>query len=455
MDDILNSDIMEQVTKEVKSIGETSKKNFEEINKNYEELKKLMDESEKNKDVILDEKIKKYTEDLITRQDMTDNTKSINDRIDQFETVIKRHGSGMSEEKDLLDTAMEHKAACIACASTTKNRPSTMLSEDDVNIEEYKNYEKSFFKFLRTPKEHLDPEDFKAMRIGVDPDGGYVVVPVLSRRVIMRMFEMDPIRQLCASERISTDAIEMLVDYDEADVGWEGEEETGAETGTPQINKKRIPVHVNYAKPRMTQTLIEDASINIVNWLGNKVANKMTRFQGNTFVSGNGVGKPRGFLTYDDYTTAGVDEYGKIEQIALGAAAALTTNGFIDLKYSLIEQYLTRGTWLMNRLTVAETMKLKDGDGQYIWRPGLQEGQPSLLLGLPLRMSTSMPVVAANALSVALADWAEAYLIVDRLGITIQRDPYTVKPFVEFYTRMRVGGDVVNYQAIKIGIIST
>ena len=108
----------------------------------------------------------------------------------------------------------------------------------------------------------------------------------------------------------------------------------------------------------------------------------------------------------------------------------------------------------MNRSTVQAAMKLKDGEGRYIWSPGLATEQTSTILNLPVRMSTTMPAVAANALSVALADWSDAYLIVDRLGISVQRDPYTAKPFVEFYTRKRVGGDVVNFRSIKVGIVA-
>ena len=110
----------------------------------------------------------------------------------------------------------------------------------------------------------------------------------------------------------------------------------------------------------------------------------------------------------------------------------------------------------MNRLSVADTMYLKDGNGAYIWKPGFADDPAgSTILGLPVRMSTTMPVVAAGALSVAIADWREAYVIVDSMGVTVQRDPFTAKPFVEFYTRKRVGGDVTNFQAIKLGVIST
>ena len=113
-----------------------------------------------------------------------------------------------------------------------------------------------------------------------------------------------------------------------------------------------------------------------------------------------------------------------------------------------------RGTWLTNRLNVRDIMKLKDGDGQYIWRAGITEGQPSMLLGLPIRMSTTVATAAASALAIYLADWKESYLIVDRQGINILRDPYTASPFIRFYTRKRVGADVINYQSLKIGKIA-
>ena len=162
-----------------------------------------------------------------------------------------------------------------------------------------------------------------------------------------------------------------------------------------------------------------------------------------------GVGMNRGFLTYANGTN-----YGQIERTNMQAAAAVTADGFVAVKYSMIEQFLGRGTWLMNRTTVRDTMYLKDGEGRYIWKPGFQDDSQASILGSPVRMSTSMPAVAAGALAVAFADWAEAYMVVDRLGITIQRDPYTQKPMIEFYTRKRVGGDVVNYQAIKLGNIA-
>ncbi len=159
-------------------------------------------------------------------------------------------------------------------------------------------------------------------------------------------------------------------------------------------------------------------------------------------------------MTYSNWTTADTYEFGKIEQINSGVAGAFTTDGLVKLKYSLIEAYLDRGTFVSNRLNIRDIMLLKDGDGQYIWRPGLTEGAPSTLLGLPFRMATTIAVTAGAALAIALAEWKQAYLVLDRLGITVQRDPFTASPLIKFNTRKRVGGDVVNYLAIKIGVLS-
>jgi HK97 family phage major capsid protein len=261
-------------------------------------------------------------------------------------------------------------------------------------------------------------------------------------------------RQLASTETISTGSLEFMAEWDQAGFAWEGEE-TGettlpGETSTPGWQMIKIPVHTAIARPRATQKLLEDSSINIESWLGRKIADRISRGEAAGFISGNGAGKPRGILSYDSGTS-----FGQVEQVNMGDASALTADGFVDVKYALQEAYLERGTWLMNRTTVQAAMKLKDGQGNYIWKPSMIASDPSsAILNLPVRMSTSMPTVAANALSVALGDWREGYLIVDRLGITIQRDPFTVKPFIEFYTRKRVGGGVANWDALKIGKIS-
>jgi HK97 family phage major capsid protein len=405
------------------------------------------------------------TEDITTRQESIDSQfaakeeaeKKLIDRMDKIEVAMKRVSTPDSaiDQKEMADQKKEAKQFLIEVMAVkdkigTKGASYDRVENLDVDVKQFSEYKQSFERFLRKDERLITPENLKALSVGSDPDGGYTVTPAISNRIFTRLFEGDPIRQLASNETISTGALEWDVDWGQAGFGWEGETETGAETDTPQWFKKRIPVYTMYAKPRASQTLLEDSGINIENWLADKVASRFLRGESATFVTGNSAAQPRGFLTYAD----GVN-YGQIERTNMGAAAALTADGFADVKYSLIEEYLSRGTWLMNRLTVADAMKLKDGSGAYIWKPGLSDDPAgSTILGLPVRMATTMPVVAANALSVAIADWTEAYMIVDRLGVTIQRDPYTAKPMVEFYTRKRVGGDVANFQAIKIGVVA-
>lgn len=468
----LEPEVVKAVQAEIVKLGENTKANYEELRKNHEGLKKLIDEkgAKSDMDALVKEQATKLTEDITTRQtaldqkiaETTEKVKSdlekmldnlATKRIDAVETAMKRSPLGspeslVKEAKDAEDFIL-HTSVVRDKGGKGITWEQAEKMAADANMDEYRAYCKSLVAFLRKDERLLGPDVVKALTVGIDPDGGYTVTPAMSSRIIRRMFESDPVRQLAGNESITTGALEFMVDYDEAGWGWEGETETGAETDTPQIYKKRIPVHVMYAKPKASQTLIEDSGINIENWLADKVSSRFLRGEGAAFVNGNGVGKPRGFLTYDDGAN-----YGQIERVNMRAAAAVTADGYIALKYSLIEEFLNRGTWLMNRSTVADTMYLKDGAGRYIWKPGFQDDAQATILGLPVRMATSMPAVAAGIRAVALADWSEAYMVVDRLGITVQRDPFTSKPMVEFYTRKRVGGDVVNYQSIKLGNIA-
>lgn len=437
--------IMEDVTKEVKSLGETSKKNYEDLNKSHEELKGLVKESEGKADSLLTQRIEKLSTEILTRQDELD--KANVKRMDAIETTMQRLPKGdMKVDAKSLENALQFKTACLASQGKL-----TIDGVDvkDVTLDELKNYRKSFNRYLRRDEKMLDADQHKALSVGSDPDGGFTVTPQMSNKITKRLFESDPIRQLARVETISTLTLDELVDYDDAGADWEGETVANDESDTPQFKKKSITAHVLSARPRASQTLLEDSSINIENWLAGKIANKFARTEAAAFVAGNGIGKPRGFLDYGTGT-----DFGQVEQVNMGAAANLTTDGIIDVKYTLKEFFLQRASWLANRTTVSALMKLKDGDGQYIWRPGLELDRPSTLLGNAIRMSTTMPVVAVNALSLAIADWGEAYLIVDRIGISILRDPFTVKPMVEFYTRKRVGGDVINFDSIKIGKVA-
>ncbi len=318
------------------------------------------------------------------------------------------------------------------------------IRDEDVDFAGIQLWTDNFGNYLRSKDDRSI--DVKALNVGSDPDGGYWVPTAQSNRIITQVFETSPMRQLATVENISTDALEMPTDFGEFGYGWVGEQEDRPETTTSQTGVMRIPVHEMYAMPKATQKLLEDAAIDVEGWMARKVSVRFGRVEATAHILGDGVKKPRGILTY----AAGTTLPGTVEQVNSGNATALTTDGFIKTMIALKEPYAGNAQWLMRRATVGAVMLLKDGDGQYIWRAGLEAGRPSILLGYAVRQAADMPAVAGNALSVAFGNFREAYTIVDRLGITTLRDPYTAKPFVLFYTRRRTGGDVVNFEAFKI-----
>jgi len=446
--------LIDAVTKEIEKLGDNTKHNFEELNNLYKKLTERVDTIQDQQDRNTAEKI--ATDISVRQEKMEKDSAKMHEKlvakIEEIEAALKRPSNGMSPEQEAERQKMyeEFKTHCLS--ATDRKVSEQTLENFEFPIEMYDTYCKAVVKLFRYGVQDFkfSPDEQKALSEGVDPHGGYTVTPAMSNRIITKIYESDPIRQLASVQAITTAELEFMVDVDEASCGWEGETETGAETGTPDLGMKKIQVFTMFAKPHATRNLIEDSGINIETWLANKVAEKFARTEAAAFLTGDGIGKPRGMLTYTNGTT-----HKTIEQISMGNASLLTADGFIKVKYGMVEDYLDRGTWLMNRTTVRDAMLLKYGDGHYIWKPALIASDPmSTILGSPVRMSTTMPAVAANALSVIYADFAAAYQIVDRLGITVERDPYTVKPFIEYYTRRRVGGGLINGQAIKIGKIS-
>jgi HK97 family phage major capsid protein len=408
----------------------------------FEEFKKANDErlaqieKKGSADVVTEAKLQKIEADLEKAQKIAD------------EAVLasKRQSRIVTDERgEVVD--LDRKAQEWA-SMNARRRGAVAGSFGAADMDGYK---AAFDTFLRKGEEVMGPDERKALSVGTDPDGGYVVNPDLSGRIVMKVFETSPMRAYASVQVISSDALEGLFDLNEASSGWVGETDSRAETNTPQLGKWRIPAHELYAKPKATQKLLDDASINMEAWLASKVAEKFARDEANAFVVGNGVNKPRGFLTFPSGTTLP----GTIERFDTGVngAFAAAPNGgdvLINALYGLKQQYRANATWFMNRATLKLTRKLKDTDGAYLWSPGIAAGQPASLLGYPVASFEDMPDPATDSLSIAVGDMREAYQIVDRLGIRTLRDPYSAKPYVEFYTTKRVGGDVVNFEALKL-----
>lgn len=300
-----------------------------------------------------------------------------------------------------------------------------------------------------------------AMSVGSDPDGGYTVYPTVSGGITARIFESSPLRAYARIVTISSDSFEELLDLEEPDATWVGEEAARPATATGKLGKFTVPAHEIYAMPKITQKLLDDSSIDLAGWLINKVGTKFSRQETAAFYTGNGILKPRGFLTYPTAATADATRaWGKLEHVATGSTAGFldtdVTAGeypadcLIDVQTSLKGEYRQNAVWMMNRRTAGTVRKFKDADGAYVWTNSTTAGQPSMLLGHPVILCEDMPDIAENAYPVAFGDFGAGYTIVDRQGDRVLRDPFTAKPHVLFYVYRRVGGDVNNFEAIKL-----
>lgn len=447
-----------QILKELKAMDQDYKGIATKLNQEVAELRKDL-KSHADGDGITEEKRAKLLEAISLRQEKLDTMNAeYKSRIDQLDLALQRgERGGDSKEGDADERKMALALARDIAVIKGKNIPEEQLK---VDLDFYREYRKAFNAFIRTSVNNvngLSPEHQKLLMSGSEADGGITCPPTMAARITQRVWELDPMRQLASVQVIGSDSYEERQDLDEATDGWETEVTHGSETDTPTFNLIKIPVNIQYAEPKATQKLLEDSSINMENWLADKVAQRMARTEGAAFISGIGVGRPRGFLSYSTFANSATINYstffGKVEYIPSMSATAINASGIITQFYHLLEDYQARATWLMNRFTLLQVMLLSDTNGRPLWLPStasMAERTPSTLLGAPVRMAANMPSIAANSFPIALADWSEAYLIVDRLGVSVLRDPYTNKPFIKFYHRRRVGGGVRNFQAINL-----
>lgn len=287
-----------------------------------------------------------------------------------------------------------------------------------------------------------------ALNKGSAEDGGYTSPVEWDRTITDKLLIVSPMRALCTVQPVGGDGYKKLVNLRGTTSGWVGETDTRPETGTPKLAPQGYSWGEIYANPSATQQMLDDSEINLESWLAGEVDIEFAYQEGKAFVAGDGTKKPRGLLTYAAGGTA-LHPLGGIEVIASGAAGAITGDAILDLIYALPETFTGNAKFAMNRNTMLKIRKLKDSDGNYLWQPSLQAGQPSTLGGYAIADIPDMPGVAANALAIAFGDFKRAYKILDRVGVRVLRDPYTNKPYVSFYTTKRVGGGLENPECMK------
>jgi HK97 family phage major capsid protein len=265
--------------------------------------------------------------------------------------------------------------------------------------------------------------------------------------------DISPFRQIASVREIGGNVFRKPVSNGDAVAGWVAETTArDAATTAPSLTAIDFPAMELYAMPAASQTLLDDSIVDIEQWLADEVQSEFAAQESAAFISGNGTTAPKGILTYDIAADAGKDpdEIGYIASGADGAfAASNPSDKLLDLIYAPKQAYRANGRFLMNRSVVGALRKFKDGEGNYLWQPNNEPGEPARLMGYPVAEAEDMPDVASDSYSIAFGDFRRAYLIVDRIGVRVLRDPYSAKPYVLFYTTKRVGGGVQDYDAIK------
>lgn len=295
-----------------------------------------------------------------------------------------------------------------------------------------------------------------AVSTGSGADGGYLVPEEVDREIGRRLAQISPIRSIATVRQMSASVFKKPFTTTAAATGWVGETDTGvdrAETDSPVLAELQFPAMELYAMPAATQTLLDDSAVNIDEWIAGEIETVFAEQEGKAFVSGNGINKPTGFLGYTEVAEASWS-WGNIGYVASGVAGdfpvADPADVLLNLVYALKGGYRQNARFVMNRSTQAAIRKLKDTDGSYVWQPAHAPEAQATLLGFPVVESEDMPDIAANEYAIAFGDFARGYLIVDRLGTRVLRDPYTSKPYVLFYTTKRVAGGVQDFDAIKL-----
>ena len=425
---------------EIKSLIEAQGKAWEEHKKTNDELLKAKAEGKAVAD--LEAKLAKLSDEM-------DKLAELKADFDKFVLESQRPGASKSDE----NTEAECKQWNAMLRADFQSKGRSIPAE--VSVDAYAQYKSAFYSLVRHGDiERLSADERKALSAGSDPDGGYLLPTPTVGRMVKKVYEQSTMRQLANVLTISTDALEGIVDNDEADAGWVSEMGTRNDTDTPQVGKYRIEAHEMYAQPKVTQKLIDDAATDVEAWLADKVADKFARVEGNAFWNGNGVGQPRGLAAYPTAATGdGSRAWGTFEHVLTGANGDFHTtkaDPLQDLLGAFKDQYLQNASFVMRREVRTKIRKLKEATSdRYLWEPSLQAGQPDRLLGYPVRIDQYIPAITTGSLSLAFGDFREAYTIVDRIGVRTLRDPYTAKPYIRFYSTKRTGAGAVNTEAVK------
>ena len=390
----------------------------------------------------------------VTHSDMMRAFEAFREANDERIALLERRGGDvlLDEKVARIDAAIDVQQRRLDDLVLKGARPS--LGGPSLQTRDIREHKSAFEAYVRSGESaDLRQLEVKAMSVGTPSDGGYLVPEEVERIIGRRLTNISPIRSIAGVREISGNVYKKPFMTAGPAVGWVGETTARPQTNSPVLDELSFPAMELYAMPAATSALLEDSAVNIDEWIAGEVEQAFAEQEGAAFVNGDGTSKPKGFLQYDKVAESSW-AWSKIGFVETGFDGGFPTTSpgdpLIDLVYALKAGYRQNGNFVMNRKTQSAIRKLKDEDGQYFWQPPAQAGGRASLMSFPVVEAEDMPDMAADSYSVAFGDFCRGYLVVDRQGVRVLRDPYSAKPYVLFYTTKRVGGGVQDFDAIKL-----
>jgi HK97 family phage major capsid protein len=392
-------------------------------------------------DARLAEIEKKGSADVVTR-----------DKLDRIETSLSKYES-LNQKLVQAELAAKNASETAADLAAKLNRMGSGKAAPEVD--EVKARANDWMRAVvrsiargdgalsESERKSLDgvAAEMKSLSLSPDTLGGYLAPTEYVREIIKGVVEVTPFRAVARTRQTTQKAIQLPKRTGTFSAQWVQEQGTRSETTGLTYGMDEIPTHEMYALVDITNQMLEDAAFNMEAEVRAEATEQFAKAEGAAFLSGSGVGRPFGFLNNASIAT-----------VNSGAAAALTADGLLSVYYGIKTDYARAALWMMNRSTIGQIRRLKDGDGEYLWAPGLAGGVPNTINGAPYVEAADMPDVGASAKPVAFGDFRRGYVIVDRIAMEMLRDPYTqaTSGAVRMIFRRRVGGQVVLPEAIVL-----
>ncbi len=371
------------------------------------------------------------------------------ERLDALEEK-SREDVVLSEKIERINAAVTEQKAAVDRLALKSQKPQLGSATAQAEPDERK---AAFQRYMRVgDATAVAGLEAKSVNTGTGEEGGYLAPNEVERLITAAVKDISPIRQIASVREIGGNVFRKPVSNGDTVAGWVAETTARTTTTAPTLTALDFPTMELYAMPAASQTLLDDAIVDIDQWLADEVQSEFAVQESAAFINGNGTTAPKGLLTYDIAADASKDpdELGYIATGVDGAfPASNPSDKLLDLIYAPKQAYRANGRFLMNRSVVGALRKFKDSEGNYLWQPNTEPGEPARLMGYPVSEAEDMDDIASDSHSIAFGDFRRGYLIVDRVGVRVLRDPYSSKPYVLFYTTKRVGGGVQDYDAIK------